>query len=108
MTNPPEKLVKNEYEKKGYTVLSVNDPGFPDLIAIKDEKIALFIEVKSWENTEKSLRLNQIWYHQYLERLGFEVKNINVDLDEKKLTEFQPNSNIIEISKLREDQNPYK
>ena len=75
-----EAKVKEEYEKKGYVVLSQNDKGFPDLIAIKDGKIAFFVEVKAMQKPD--LGRYEVWYHQYLNSLGFEVKCDNV-LDEE-------------------------
>ena len=81
-----EKIVKKDFEEKGYTVLNQNDRGFPDLIVLKDGEISFFVEVKAMQ--EPDINLSELMYHQYLERLGFEVKCINVR--EEKPAPFQP------------------
>jgi len=81
-----ENIVKKDFEKKGYTVLNQNDRGFPDLIVLKDGEVSFFVEVKAMQ--EPDINLSELMYHQYLERLGFEVKCINVR--EGKPVPFQP------------------
>ena len=83
-----EKRAQESYEKEGYVVLNPNDVGFPDLIVVKDGKIAFFVEVKAMQKPDIKER-GQMWYHQYLRSLNFEVKCINF-LDKK--VEFQPDS----------------
>ena len=82
-----EKIVKEHFEEQGYTVLNQNNKGFPDLIVLKDGRVSFFVEVKAMESPDiKSYEVIQ--YHQYLERLGFEVKYINVrgeDLESFKI-----------------------
>lgn len=94
-----ESLVKDMFQKQGYTVLNQNDKGFPDLIVIKDGKISFFVEVKAMKKPD--LSIYEMWYHQYLNKIGFEVKCINV-LGEK-MEEFQPDPN---WSKVVKESNP--
>jgi len=81
-----ESLVEEEYKKKGYVVLNQNRKGFPDLIVIKDGKIVFFVEVKAKQ--EPKIEIEELQYHQYLNKLDFEVKCINV-LD-GKMKQFYP------------------
>lgn len=66
--------LKDFYGKKGLTVLNSNDAGFPDLIALNGKDIAFFVEVKQGFNFHSNLREEQFSYHTYLRQLGFDVK----------------------------------
>lgn len=82
-----EPLVEEMFKKQGYAILNVNDVGFPDLIAIKDGKIAFFVEVKAMQKPELK-GIYQMQYHQFLNRLGFKVRYINAK--NGKTEEFYP------------------
>ena len=90
-----EDKVEEHFKNLGYTVLNQNNPGFPDMIALKDGKISFFIEVKAKQVPE--IGLDQLLYHQYLNELGFDVKCVNVR--DKELEFFTPDPIRAEIIK---------
>lgn len=64
--------IKKQYEKQGYTVLSlvkIGVAGYPDLLALKDGK-AIFIECKEGKDTIKPLQELRI---DELKQKGFEA-----------------------------------
>jgi len=81
-----EEKVKKHFEDKGYTVLNRNDVGFPDLIVLKDREVRFFVEVKSMQKPDLRAK-SQLEYHQYLNKLGFEVKYLNVN--QRGIKEFK-------------------
>jgi len=65
--NETENYVKKQYEKQGYTVIR---NGVPDFLLIKDGKLS-FSEVKT---TKDKLSKEQIYCHEILKNITFEVK----------------------------------
>jgi len=66
-----ERKVAEDYRKKGYQVLNVNEEGFPDLIILKNGKIEFLIEVKT---PKHPVHKPQREYHKQLEAIGLPVK----------------------------------
>ena len=80
-------------------MLNQNDKGFPDLIVFKDGEVEFFVEVKAMQKPD--LDLYEMRYHQYLNKLGFEVKCKNVR--DEKAEDFEPD---VEWSKAVKETNP--
>lgn len=79
-----EKYAKKQFEKQGYAVINPNndDKGFPDLIVIKDGKIAFFVQVVARQNPYVGSEERQM-AENIKEKLGVEVKYVNVKDDGK-------------------------
>ena len=79
-----EKYAKKQFEKQGYVVFNPNndDKGFPDLIVIKDRKIAFFVQVVARQNPYVGSDERKC-AEKIKETLGVEVKYVNVKDNEK-------------------------
>ena len=77
-----EDYVKKQFEKQGYIVINQNDNGFPDLIAFKDGKIAFFVQVMGSQKPKRGYYEEQC-AESLKEKLGVEVKYINVNVNGK-------------------------
>jgi Holliday junction resolvase-like predicted endonuclease len=80
-----EDYVKKQFEKQGCVVLNQNDEGFPDLMAFKDGKIAFFVQVVARQKPYVGFAESQC-AENLKEKLGVEVKYINVKEDGKMET----------------------
>ena len=83
-----EDIVKDHFVNQGYTVLNQNDKGFPDLIVLKDGEVSFFVEVKAMQNPD--IEIYEMRYHQYLNKLGYAVRCVNVR--NQKLEFFEPDA----------------
>ena len=70
-----EMLAAEYYRKQGYSVLNVNEKGFPDLIVLKDGKIEFLVEVKGGSHPVHAF---QEELHEQLRRMGLKVKVVRV------------------------------
>jgi hypothetical protein len=82
-----ETIAKEFFEKQGYTVLNINERGFPDLIVLKGKEIQFLVEVKSGDSF---LPYIQREYHgKLLANYGFITKLVRVKDKEVVIEEEQ-------------------